>query len=250
MTTCSLNVEFDMIDSSRNAFLKSKKNGLTSGLQNKILKSSYFSRLYAQTVISGRWEIAEITISGRSFDAYHYANSCLKGTRVPCIESAIAKSPEYSYMYLKNCQIVGDVSELEESISHDAQASYLYATEVLHSRFILGEMTILKVPRLAQLYAQKIIVGRWFDAEQVIKTDVFLAVDYAKDVIHGEWKDIEDDILNYPCLLLTYIIDVKKQRWIEAEDSLLTDKRCKELYLAFAKDNFSSQDYAELLLKI
>lgn len=71
----------------------------------------------------------------------------------------------------------------------------------------------------AYLYAKNILKSRWKEAEQHIKHDGRLAYLYAKNVIHGPWKEAETSIIKYNGY--QYSKYVLKSRWNDFENKMI-----------------------------
>jgi len=79
------------------------------------------------------------------------------------------------------------IPELEPTISQDAYCSYLYATELIKGKFILGELTISKNAYYSYGYARDVIKDRWEIAEPTISKNAYSSYYYAKNVIKGRF---------------------------------------------------------------
>ena len=97
-----------------------------------ISKDARYSRMAAEEIIKGRFELAEETISKDPLESYWYAKDIIKG-RFELGEPAIAS---------------------------DAKCSYDYALRVIMGRFELGELTIAQHEGWSYEYAKNIIKGK------------------------------------------------------------------------------------------
>ncbi len=101
-------------------------------------------------------------------------------------EKIIAKDPYYAFIYAKDI-LHGCFPLGEEAIAKDLPYAYYYARDVLHNRFQLGEEAIAKDPYCACYYAIDVLHNRFPLGEEAIAKDPEYAHWYAKDIIKGPW---------------------------------------------------------------
>jgi hypothetical protein len=121
-------------------------------LEPAIAKDAYYSYLYANYIIKGRFELGEPAIAMNPEHSCYYAINVLHG-RFLLGEKAISQNSIHSYDYAKDI-IKGRWEPGEAAIAKSAAYSYLYATEIIKRRFPLGEPVLLKFEKLEE-WAQK-----------------------------------------------------------------------------------------------
>ena len=81
-------------------------------------------------------------------------------------ESALAKSPQYSYLYAR---LSGKPFPIgEDMIATNAMYSYKYARHILKDRFPKGEQILSKSANWSYEYASRVIKGKWPEGEETI----------------------------------------------------------------------------------
>lgn len=113
-----------------------------------------------------------------------YLKAKRKGKRIPELEPAILKSPEWAERYAWAC-VKGRWKEAEPVIAKDPEASIRYAFHVLKDRFPLGEKRIAKDGTYACDYAAAVVRGRWQPGEAAIARSPFFMLHYAKKALKG-----------------------------------------------------------------
>jgi len=96
--------------------------------------------------------------------------------------------------------------EAENAISRHADASYVYANQILKAPWPKGEKAILGIDYLASEYARHVLKRPWPAAEKIIESSIHEAMNYAR---HFEklWDDPVTNILiisKYPYFLTSF----------------------------------------------
>ena len=114
--------------------------------------------------------------------------------------------PYDAYVYAKDV-IRSRWPEAEPTILKDPECSILYATDVLKDAWPEAEPLFLASPELSLIYARSIIKGRWPKAEPTILKDIHAAYKYARYVLDNNWPEAEEALLNseYAYKYLTYV---------------------------------------------
>jgi hypothetical protein len=117
-----------------------------------LAKDAEISYDYAKTILRDRFKLGEPIIAKNGYIAYKYARDILKD-RFKEAEPAIANfyAPNIPVRYAEKF-LKGPFPEAEENIAKDSNYSAVYATDVLHNRFKLGEPAIFKDPKVCASY--------------------------------------------------------------------------------------------------
>lgn len=106
----------------------------------------------------------------------------------------------------------------------DAVCSYLYARDVLKSRFEQGEAAISQSTEYSYNYARDVIEGRWEQGEAAIMQSAEYSYNYAWEVVEGRFEPGEAAIMQDAEWFYQYALDVLKgdltPEMIEAWESL------------------------------
>jgi hypothetical protein len=81
-----------------------------------------------------------------------------------------------------------ELKKREAVIAKSAKYSYLYAIDVLHGKFLLGEPAIAKSADYSYWYARNVLKGKSPLGEPAIAKDVLYSYWYAKYVLKGRFK--------------------------------------------------------------
>jgi hypothetical protein len=229
-----------------------------------IAGDSHFSYLYARDVLKGRFAEGEKAISQKADWSYLYALNILEG-RFELGEKAISENSYYSqkyqeflktlkkdqskktYEYARDKNITFGEDSLEANIiAEDAEASYLYAKDVLKGEFKLGEKAIAKDSYLSWAYAY-LINSRFQLGEQAISQNAEYSYRYAADVLEDRFELGEHAISKsskYSCL---YAKDVLRDKFELGEEIIKSDRKYKKIYNEFVKSlDFHDQNEPEL----
>lgn len=123
-----------------------------------------------------------------------------------------------------------DVNGPEERIiAQDLEYSYLYAKNILNSRFQLAEPNIAKSPLYAYKYSLNVIKGAWYEAEETISKDAKTAYDYSRNIIRRPFPLGEPMIATNPEYACFYAVNVLKNRFRIAE-GIIQASNYKEEY--------------------
>ena len=120
-----------------------------------------------------------------------------EGMRPPTEEEIT--NPGASFTYATEI-LHGRFIEGEDAIALSSFASYLYARDILHGRWPEGEVTILEfgIPEHVYLYAKEVIKGIWQEGEAVIAEDNWYSLLYARNILHGRFLLGEKAIAKNP----------------------------------------------------
>ena len=124
----------------------------------------------------------------------------------------------------------------EKTISENARYSYLYARDVLKSRFKLGEEAISRYARCSYSYARGVLKSRFELGEEAISKDAYYSYDYAKKVLKSRFELGEEAISESAPHSCWYARDVLKSRFELGEE-------------AISRHAYYSYDYAKEVLK-
>lgn len=124
-------------------------------------------------------------------------------------------TPKDAYLY--SIVIRGQCSEYEAAIIQDPRYAYLYACDVLRSRWLLGEEVIAQDPKYAFLYAKYVIHGRFSEGEAAIATNAEWAYRYAVEILSSRFHKAESIILRSDCSekYMRLFMELEKVDWRE-----------------------------------
>ena len=149
-----------------------------------------------------------------------------------------SSNAERAYVYAINV-LKSRWPEAEPFIAKDPRTVGEYAKNVLKSRWPEAEPFIAKDPGTASAYAINVLKSRWPEAEPVIAKDSKSAYLYVRNVLQGRWPEAEPFIAKNPGTAsdyARYVLDYK--RFIEAEPFIAKDPRYAYYY---AKDILKSR---------
>ena len=177
--------------------------------EDLISKDPISSYDYALNVIKGRWEMGEKAISTNAATSLSYAKNVLKG-RFRLGEPAISKNTQTRMSYEEFLKLLREEDGKKPGRLMTNNVLALLADARQHGMFnpaSLQEKVIAKNAKASLIYAVNVVKGRFELGEAVIATDARCSYSYATEVLNG------------PFLL--------------AESTINTDAECKEKYDVF-----------------
>lgn len=168
---------------------------------------------------------------------------------------------------LNNIINSSSIEEIEKMISVDGWVSLLYARDVLHTEFPLGEPAIAKNKNFYASdlyhYALSLKEGKPFkEAEPKIATDGYVSFNYANNILNGPFKLGEPSIAKHSLISCEYANKVLKGPFKLGEPVIALDYKLSVVYArdvlkgpfklgepAIAKDGEYSFIYALQVLK-
>ena len=122
-------------------------------------------------------------------------------------ESIILKSPQYAYLWAKDI-LKTRWKEAEPIIASHPQSAFYYARQVLNDRFIEGEEAIAQDVDNAFFYARDILKSRFKKAEEKIIQNKKILKEYL--VILKRFKLLKEFLKDYPTLDISNYINERE----------------------------------------
>lgn len=113
------------------------------------------------------------------------------------------------------------LTEFEPYIAQDPQASYLYASDIIHDRFPAGEPAIALSSEFSLNYAVYVLGGPFPAGEAAMAQNSGHAYLYAIEALHDRFPAGEQAIIKRPDQAYSYAMNILKQRWPEGEKGIL-----------------------------